>query len=70
MFLKVMWNREGFPNFSLYSCDEVIVQQRVDEDGAAYVHVTANEHSVCLKPGGYFAYVLNDNGKTVETIIA
>lgn len=72
MFLKVMWNRDDFPEYTLISCDTVIVNRLVDDNGQSYVHIITEKssHSVCLKPAKSFAYVLNNDGKTIETIRA
>ena len=72
MFLKVMWNREDMPEFSLIQCGKINVARKKDGADRSYVHVSTDdpEYSVCLKPGRSFAYVMNDDGKTIDTIRA
>ena len=70
MFLKVMWNREGWPIYTMIHCESYIVEHSEDDDGW-YVHVATknSDNSICLR-GKSEIFAMNSDGRTVDRIRA
>ena len=69
MFLKVVWNREDMPDYTMISCSSYIVRREVKKDNKVFLHImTENpEHTVCVS-GNAVVFVMNENGKTIDTL--
>ena len=78
MYIKVVWNREDYPEYTMVECGSYIVDRRENTETGQqpkpYVYVNIQcvdpnmkSHSLCLS-GRTEVFVMNESGKTIDTI--
>ncbi len=77
MYIKIVWNREDSPEYTMFQCNSYIVTRRErgnPDQSEPYVYIVTQ----CLDPNSHTdsvvlsgqaeAFVMNEAGKTIDTI--